>query len=254
MTELLTATTEKRRNGANIVKLRGVLGGNAGLQSIDIGTTPRLMVNLAQVERIESHDEWSQWIASIVKRNIKVELVSCSRAVVAELNHDVEFAGPAVIKSITIPFHCASCQSTTDVLATLLDLKESKVAPSRQCDLCKTAMEMVDDPRSYFAFVDKVAVRESAPEINPSTPRIARGSNTSVAPENRQSRPSGQKLLYDRRSSMSMFQTSRGSQSEIITGPTPRVAPPVSSRSYLIAIVVLLALSVAVLTVLLMVI
>lgn len=253
MPELLTATTEKRRNGANVVKLRGVLADNAGLQAIDIGTTPRLMVNLAQVERVESQDEWSKWIASIVKRNVKVELVSCSPAVVAELNRGVEFAGEAVVKSISIPFHCASCQSTTDVLSTIIDLKESRVAPSRQCDLCKTAMEMIDDPRSYFAFVDKVVVRESVPEINPSNPRIARGSNTSVAPETRHSRPSDKKLLYDRRSSLSMFQTSRGSQSEIITGPTPRVSAPVGSRSYLIAIVLLLALAAAVLAVLLMV-
>ena len=72
----LTATTEKRRSGANVVKLKGVLGTNAGLHTIDIGTTPRLMVNLGQIERIDDQSEWLKWIASIVKRNIKVELVS----------------------------------------------------------------------------------------------------------------------------------------------------------------------------------
>lgn len=252
MAELLEATTEKRRNGANVVKLRGVLGNNSGLQAIDIGTTPRLMVNLAQIERVEALDDWSKWIASVAKRNIKVELVSCSPAVVAELNRDVEFAGAAIVKSISIPFHCTTCQSTTDVLSTIIDLRESKMAPMRQCDLCKTAMEMVDDPRSYFAFVDKVAVTESSPDMNPSTPRIARGSNTSVAPENRGSRPSS-KLLVDRRSSMSAFQqTSRGSQVEIITGPTPRVAPA-TGRSYLVAVILLLALAAAALAALLLV-
>ena len=258
MAELLTATTEKRRSGANVVKLRGVLNESSELHAIDIGTTQKLMVNLAQVERVEASGQrdWSQWIASLVARNIKVELVACSPAIVAMLNKDLEFAGQGVVKSVNARFHCAECDSTADVLATIIDLRESKSAPSRDCDLCKVPMAMTESPKTYFAFVAKLPVptKDSAPEISrPSDPRIARGSNQSVAPQTQGNTARSSQKLVERRSSMSAFQMSqgRGSNLDILTGPTPRVST--NSRAYWIIAIVLLALAAAALAALLLV-
>lgn len=263
MAEVLTATTEKRRSGANVVKLRGVLNGSSELHKVDIGSTQKLMINLAQIERVEASGQrdWSQWIASLVARNIKVELVSCSPAVVAMLNKDVEFAGKAIVKSVNARFTCAGCDSVADVLATLIDLRESKAAPSRDCDLCKVPMAMVDDPKSYFAFIANLPVpaKESAPEIErPSESRIARGSHQSVSPQTQGNTTRSSQKLVERRSSMSAFQTStRGSRPSgmdlLNTGPIPRTVV-VNSRAYWIIAIVLLALAAAVLAVLLMVI
>ena len=264
MAELLTATTEKRRSGASVVKLKGILDGSSELHTIDIGTTPKLMINLAQVERFEASGmrDWSQWIASLVARNIKVELVSCSPAIVAMLNKDVEFAGKGVVKSVNARFTCAGCDSTADVLATIIDLTESKAAPSRDCDLCKVPMSMIDDPKTYFAFVSKLPVptKDSAPEIpnRPSESRIARGSHQSVAPQTQGNTTRSSQKLVERRSSMSAFQVntrgSRPSGMEIITGPVPRQEVVVNTRPYWVIAIVLLALAAAVLAVLLMVI
>jgi hypothetical protein len=263
MAELLTATTEKRRSGANVVKLRGVISGSSELHTIDIGTTPKLMINLAQVDRFEASGQrdWSQWITSLVARNIRVELVSCSPAIVGMLNKDVEFAGKAVVKSVNARFTCAGCDSTADVLATIIDLRESKSAPSRDCDLCNVPMSMIDDPKTYFAFVAKLPVptKDSAPEIphRPSESRIARGSHQSVAPQTQGNTERTSHKLVERRSSMSAFQVnSRGSRPsglDISTGPTPRVDVVVNSRAYWIIAIVLLALAAAVLAILLMV-
>lgn len=257
MAELLTATTEKRRSGANVVKLRGVIDKHAELANIDIGTTQKVMINLAQVERVDASGQWSQWIASIIARNIKVELVSCSPAIVAMLNKDVEFAGKGVVKSVNARFTCAGCDSTADVLATVIDLRESKAAPSRDCDLCKVPMTMIEDPRTYFAFVANLPAptKDSVPEIQrPSESRIARGSHQSVSPQTQGNTERTSHKLVERRSSMSAFQLStRGSGHDIITGPTPRVAPTPSSRPYWIIAIVLLALAAAALAALLMV-
>jgi hypothetical protein len=264
MAELLTATTEKRRSGANVVKLRGVISGSSELHTIDIGTAPKLMINLAQVERFEASGQrdWSQWIASLVARNIKVELVACSPAIVAMLNKDVEFAGKGVVKSVNARFTCAGCDSSADVLATIIDLRESKAAPSRDCDLCNVPMSMIDDPKSYFAFVANLPAptKDSAPEIpqRPSESRIARGSHQSVAPQTQGNTTRSSQKLVERRSSVSAFQVntrgSRPSGFDLITGPTPRVEVVVSSRAYWIIAIVLLALAAAVLAILLMVI
>lgn len=258
MAELLTATTEKRRSGANVVKLRGVLSAKSELHTIDIGTTQRLMINLAQVERVEDVRDWSQWLASLATRNIKVELVSCSPAIVAILNKDIEFAGKAVVKSINARFECAECQSTADVLTTIVDLRDTKAAPSRDCDLCKVPMIMVADAKEYFAFVDKLPAptNESIPPdiaaTRASSSRIARGSNQSVAPQTQGNTPRSSQKLVERRSSLSAFQANRGSNQEIVTGPAPRIEPS-TARPYLIIVVVLLALAAAALAALLMV-
>lgn len=239
------------------MKLRGVLDEKSELHTIDIGTTQRLMINLAQVERVEAQGDWSRWIASLVTRNIKVELVSCSPAIVAMLNKDIEFAGKAVVKSVNARFQCAECQSTADVLATIVDLRDSKAAPSRECDLCKVPMLMEADAKEYFAFVEQLPAptNESIPPdvSRPSNSRIARGSNQSVAPQTQGSTERTSHKLVERRSSMSAFQvsSSRGSGHDINTGPAPRMEP--NSRPYLIIVVLLLALAAAALAGLLMV-
>jgi anti-anti-sigma regulatory factor len=249
MNPKLIATVERRRSGARLIKLSGVLDEHNGLrelvEKVDAGTA---LINLAGVERINSIGarDWVNWLASLEARGIRPVLVACSPAVVAQLNRIKNFAGNGTIKSFQVPYRCTGCDQEKLNLVNVSDMKAPKLKPPEcACESCGARMTVVDESGTYFAFLHQLRPTISAPEHD-----LARGSNASVTAEHLRG-ISSPRLSRGSRPSMSAFQLPdrrRQSEEEILIPPP---LPSMNHRPYFIAVVMLLLCTAGVLAFLL---
>lgn len=90
-------------------------------------------------------------------------LLSCSPAIVAQLNRIKNFASKAIIKSFQAPYHCESCSA--DKLP-VIHVADMGAAPFSQlkvaCDACGNAMTFAEDPKTYFAFLEEQTERQAS--------------------------------------------------------------------------------------------
>jgi len=231
MTEKLVATVEQRRSGARVIKLAGVLDEDNRLRELGeklSGGT--VLINLAGVERINSIGgrDWVKWLAALEAQGIRPILVSCSPAIVLQLNRVKNFAGNAMVKSFQAPYHCESCDADKLLLVHVSELRD-RARPSCSCDVCGARMKLTEDPVTYFAFVkDLRNQREETPserEID-----FARGSKAAVSDEHikRVSKP--RLPMRDSRPSFAAHHF-RKSEHEVVMMPAP--APATSSAAYI---------------------
>ncbi len=177
----LVATVEKRRGGANVIKLAGVIGEHndlaALLEKVAGGKT---LINLSGVVAINSHGmrDWKSWLAALEKKGIQPELVACSPAVVAQLNLVKDFAGHSVVKTVQVPYRCAACARDRLVLVNITDLGKRPKAPESRCEACGLVMAFIDESGEYFSFVADHRPRPASSDSIP--PSLARGSDPGV--------------------------------------------------------------------------
>lgn len=250
----LQATVEERRSGASLVRLTGTLDEHNQLDEITEKVSgAELLINLSGVDRINSTGtrDWVNWLKALEARGVRPTLVACSPAVVAQLNLIKNFAGRAIVKSFQAPYRCAGCARDKLLLINVSEMRGRATAPPCTCDDCGKGMVLADESGTYFSFVDHV--QDTKPVAKVDAAELARGSNASVSDpgDTSGSRPSGSRMTPSS-PYLSAFQVGRTpSRSNIVPDrPSQRaVQPPKPSaeRPYLIAIVVLMFATIAVL-------
>ncbi len=256
--ENLVATVEQRRGGASVIRLAGILGeGNKLGELVHDVRNEKTLINLSGVERINSVGtrDWVRWLAQLESKGIIPELVACSPAIVKQLNLVKNFAGNAIVKSVQVPYHCAPCDASKTLLVNIDDLGPRPYrAPRCTCDVCGISMTFVDDTGAYFSFVGQLRKSQKRLSVQP----LAAGTGTgdTSPPLNRTSEP---RLTRESSPYLSAFQVAgrkKPSQSQMLFDRASQrdlVRPPEKSaeRPYLLAIVVLLLCTLAVLAFLL---
>jgi hypothetical protein len=110
-------------------------------------------MDLRGVRRLNSCGirEWIGFIRELSTTRA-VSLVRCSPAIVNQLNTLRNFTGQAEVRSIVIPFLCASCgheeSSIADAVPGVVPEIEDRI-----CPVCGRALEFDDLPKAYFQFL-----------------------------------------------------------------------------------------------------
>ena len=148
------------RDGVSTLTLVGVVDEDnelVGLESKLAGGP--LVLDLSEIDRINSCGvrDWVNWLGRIEKNGARPVFVSCSPAIVAQINLVNNFTAGGIIKSFYAPYYCPRCEKekllrleTRD----LLTLAPITTAPTCRCDECDGPMEFDDMEESYFAFLN----------------------------------------------------------------------------------------------------
>ncbi len=93
---------------------------------------------------------WVHFINDLTKDR-RVVLERCSVAVVQQLYMIANMRGDAKIRSIMLPYFCASCEADE---TKLLDLESGtpEIKTELPCEKCEGEMEFDDLPESYLSF------------------------------------------------------------------------------------------------------
>jgi anti-anti-sigma regulatory factor len=172
MAEKLRATVESEGD-TSVVKLVGFLDEENKLkrlvEKIPAGTA---MIDLAGVERINSNGirDWVNWMSALERNGTRPVLVSCSPAIVAQINLVKNFTGHGAVKSFQVPYHCRECDEDKVILVETSEMSSPGAPPPTvRCESCDRDMDVDEMPESYFAFLGQVHLEE-----------LARGSMSSV--------------------------------------------------------------------------
>ena len=84
----------------------------------------------------------------------RIVLVSCSPAIVAQINLVHNFTGSGVVKSFYVPYFCPDCDEEKVLLVDASDMgPPPHEPPTCRCDECDLVMDFDDMADSYFAFL-----------------------------------------------------------------------------------------------------
>ncbi len=174
MAEKLRAIVEQQDRETSVVKLSGFLDeGNKLKRLVEQIPAGTAMIDLAGVERINSNGirDWVNWIAALEANGTRPVLVSCSPAIVAQINLVKNFTGNGAVKSFQVPYHCRECDEDKVIVVETSEMSSPTAAPPPcPCESCGHDMDVDEMPESYFAFLGTVQLEE-----------LARGSLSSVA-------------------------------------------------------------------------
>lgn len=147
------------REGVANLKLGGVVDEDNELTSLEAKLSGGpLVLDLSDIDRINSCGvrDWVNWLGRIEKNGAKPVFVSCSPAIVAQINLVHNFTAGGIVKSFYAPYYCPRCEKekllrleTRD----LLQLVPISTAPTCRCDECDGPMDFDDLEESYFAFL-----------------------------------------------------------------------------------------------------
>jgi anti-anti-sigma regulatory factor len=261
--EKLRAVVEQQDEETSLVKLTGFLDEENKLkrlvEKIPAGTA---IIDLAGVERINSLGirDWVNWMAALEQKGTRPVLVSCSPAIVAQINLVKNFTGHGAVKSFQVPYHCRECDEDKVIVVETSEMSSPTAPPPAvRCGSCERDMDVDEMPESYFAFLGQVSLEE-----------LARGSSSSVvksrvkkvrgAPQ-RRSQPSLSAYQTPahgtpRTSSSDLLGNKRPSSPRIALGSSNRIsdaklpAPPerepvATPRSYTLMLVAIIAVLLA---------
>jgi ABC-type transporter Mla MlaB component len=115
-----------------------------------------LRLDLAGVEQINSCGvrEWIHFVRSLREAGRAFEFLRCSPAIVRQLNTISNFRGGGLVRSVLLPYYCASC-GTEDRRP--LDLPPPgrplpAIEEAIACAKCQAQSEFDDLPDTYLAF------------------------------------------------------------------------------------------------------
>ena len=136
--------------------LSGAITEEADFQPlVTLGSTGRLMLDLAEVEEINSCGvrEWIHFVRNLSERSPGYEFARCSPAVVRQLNAVSNFRGNGRIVSVMLPYFCSACGGEQFRLLALTEHDASPVITDRvPCGQCGGEAEFDDLPDSYLGF------------------------------------------------------------------------------------------------------
>ena len=145
------------RDDVSYVKLTGVIDEDNELpglvEKIPAGTA---VIDLAEIERINSCGvrDWVNWLGRLEGQRTRIVLVSCSPAIVAQINLVNNFTGAGTVKSFFVPYFCPECDQEKLLLAETTEMGPAPHEPPIcRCDECDRVMDFDDLADSYFAFL-----------------------------------------------------------------------------------------------------
>jgi CheY-like chemotaxis protein len=116
----------------------------------DSGT---IVLDFAGVERINSHGvgRLRRFLGGL--HGCRLEAVSCSPALVAQLTLIPSLASLLHVRSVLVPFDCPQCDTTADSLVEVPAAGGLPALPDLACLDCGVTMEPASPPHIYFAFL-----------------------------------------------------------------------------------------------------
>ena len=158
------------RDDVSYVKLAGVIDEDNELpglvEKIPAGTA---VIDLAEVERINSCGvrDWVNWLGKLETQRTRIVLVSCSPAIVAQINLVNNFTGAGTVKSFYVPYFCPDCDQEKLLLAETNEMGPAPHEPPIcRCDECDRVMDFDDLADSYFAFLSSQKALAEADRVN----------------------------------------------------------------------------------------
>jgi hypothetical protein len=138
------------------IVLEGVLDETANLEDLAKLLDAPVVLDLRGIRRVSSAGT-RNWL-NLVRRVYanKLPLRACSTALVEQMNMLLDFTGGANVESILVPFECAACSRSENILIAVPSLRAQLTqGPLKQpsCPQCKSAMELAADAESYFMFL-----------------------------------------------------------------------------------------------------
>lgn len=148
------------RDGVTTLKLVGVVDEDNELVSLEskLSGGP-LLLDLSEIDRINSCGvrDWVNWLGRIEKNGARPVFISCSPAIVAQINLVHNFTAGGIVKSFYAPYYCPRCEKEKLLRLETRDLLAQAPitnAPTCRCDECDGPMEFDDMEESYFAFLN----------------------------------------------------------------------------------------------------
>ena len=148
------------RDGVSTLKLVGVVDEDNELVNLEnkLSGGP-LVLDLSEIDRINSCGvrDWVNWLGRIEKNGARPVFVSCSPAIVAQINLVHNFTAGGIVKSFYAPYYCPRCEKEKLLRLETRDLLSQApitTAPTCRCDECDGPMEFDDMEESYFAFLN----------------------------------------------------------------------------------------------------
>jgi anti-anti-sigma regulatory factor len=148
------------RDGVTTLKLVGVVDEDNELVSLEskLSGGP-LVLDLSEIDRINSCGvrDWVNWLGRIEKNGARPVFISCSPAIVAQINLVHNFTAGGIVKSFYAPYYCPRCEKEKLLRLETRDLLAQAPitnAPTCRCDECDGPMEFDDMEESYFAFLN----------------------------------------------------------------------------------------------------
>jgi hypothetical protein len=142
----------ERDEGGVRVTLVGTITEASDFAPILERASGRVRVDLAGIRRINSSGirEWLRFVEALSAAH-EVVLERCPAAFVQQLNMIANMAGGGRVASVFLPYQCASCDASRDVLLALGG-GAPVIADSVPCSACGGAMEFDDIQDAYLAF------------------------------------------------------------------------------------------------------
>jgi anti-anti-sigma regulatory factor len=158
------------RDDVSYVKLAGVIDEDnelpALVEKIPAGTA---VIDLAEIERINSCGvrDWVNWLGKLETQRTRIVLVSCSPAIVAQINLVNNFTGAGTVKSFYVPYFCPECDQEKLLLAETTEMGPAPHEPPIcRCDECDRVMDFDDLADSYFAFLGSQKAMAEPERVN----------------------------------------------------------------------------------------
>ena len=153
-TEPTTISTifSTRANGEQVVALTGAIDENTDLQALFAGFTGDIVLNLQNVERVNSMGV-HRWIPIVTRFSSQHLLVieQISYALVQNANVVRNMFGSARVRSCMAPYFCAKCKNNCTMTVTDDEMAEAETPPLKHCGQCGSEMEF-DELDGYFSF------------------------------------------------------------------------------------------------------
>ncbi len=187
------------RDGVSTLKLVGVVDEDNELVGLEnkLSGGP-LVLDLSEIDRINSCGvrDWVNWLGRIEKNGARPVFISCSPAIVAQINLVHNFTAGGIVKSFYAPYYCPRCEKEKLLRLETRDLiAQTPItsAPTCRCDECDGPMEFDDLEESYFAFLNNVkkvlgdpsyeqTMRDIAAASEGAGKMRARNTNSSIPP------------------------------------------------------------------------
>ena len=150
------SVTQEQSNRGLLVKIVGAIEENVDLETLIGPVSGLLQIHCRGITRINSVGVkmWMRYFQSLHKKNIEIEFLECSPAVVEQLNLISNFTCGGNVVSILLPFVCTKCKNDFVASMTTQELRAAQlVIPALKCEKPECAAEFDDDPSEYLYFL-----------------------------------------------------------------------------------------------------
>ena len=145
--------------GSLLVTFAGDVDENADFSALRPRLRGPVLFDLADVRRINSCGvrEWVNFHRELSEladaSSLSLEYLSCSPAVVAQLNTISNFRGPARVRSFLVPYVCEGCNGEEIRQVEVASHPPSTALPDFPCVRCGARLVLDDLPDRYLSFL-----------------------------------------------------------------------------------------------------